>query len=50
MDEPTVEEALEILRGLRERYEQHHGLTIEDEALEAAVTPVGPLHPGPLAA
>ena len=37
VDEPTADEALEILRGLRERYEQHHDLTISDEALEAAV-------------
>ncbi len=37
VDEPSPEETLEILRGLRERYEQHHGLKILDEALEAAV-------------
>ena len=36
--EPTPDEALEILRGLRERYEKHHHLTITDEALEAAVS------------
>lgn len=34
--EPSVEETIEILRGLRERYEQHHKLKISDEALEAA--------------
>ncbi|MBE9223323.1 ATP-dependent Clp protease ATP-binding subunit [Cyanobacterium stanieri LEGE 03274] len=34
--EPTVEETIEILFGLRERYEQHHKLKIGDEALEAA--------------
>jgi ATP-dependent Clp protease ATP-binding subunit ClpC len=34
--EPTVDETIEILRGLRERYEQHHKLRISDEALEAA--------------
>ncbi|MFG3817451.1 MULTISPECIES: ATP-dependent Clp protease ATP-binding subunit [Limnothrix] len=34
--EPTVDETIEILRGLRERYEQHHKLKISDEALEAA--------------
>ncbi len=34
--EPSVEEAIEILHGLRERYEQHHKLKISDEALEAA--------------
>lgn len=36
VDEPTVEETLAILRGIRSRYEEHHGLTITDEALEAA--------------
>ncbi|HEY9613528.1 ATP-dependent Clp protease ATP-binding subunit [Allocoleopsis sp.] len=34
--EPTVEETIEILYGLRERYEQHHKLKILDSALEAA--------------
>lgn len=34
--EPSVDETIEILRGLRERYEQHHKLQISDEALEAA--------------
>ncbi|NJN02170.1 MAG: ATP-dependent Clp protease ATP-binding subunit [Leptolyngbyaceae cyanobacterium RM1_1_2] len=34
--EPTVEETIEILHGLRDRYEQHHKLKILDEALEAA--------------
>ncbi|NJN60304.1 MAG: ATP-dependent Clp protease ATP-binding subunit [Coleofasciculaceae cyanobacterium RL_1_1] len=36
--EPTVEETIEILFGLRERYEQHHKLKILDESLEAAAT------------
>ncbi|MGI6376955.1 MAG: ATP-dependent Clp protease ATP-binding subunit [Anaerolineae bacterium] len=36
VDEPTVEETLEILKGIRDRYEEHHKLTITDEALEAA--------------
>ncbi len=35
--EPTPEQALDILRGLRRRYEEHHGLEISDEALSAAV-------------
>ena len=35
--EPTREQALDILRGLRGRYEAHHRLTISDRALEAAV-------------
>ena len=34
--EPSVDETIEILRGLRERYEQHHKLKISDAALEAA--------------
>ncbi len=34
--EPTVEETIEILHGLRDRYEQHHKLKILDESLEAA--------------
>ncbi len=37
VEEPTVDEALEILRGIRSAYEEHHRLTISDEALEAAV-------------
>ena len=37
VEEPTEEEALEILRGLRPKYEEHHKLTISDEALESAV-------------
>lgn len=37
VEEPTEQEALEILKGLRPYYEKHHGVRIEDEALEAAV-------------
>ncbi|WP_367306727.1 ATP-dependent Clp protease ATP-binding subunit [Alicyclobacillus acidocaldarius] len=37
VDEPSPEEALEILKGLRDRYEAHHRVKITDEALEAAV-------------
>lgn len=36
--EPTVEDSIAILRGLREKYEIHHGVHIEDEALVAAAT------------
>ena len=36
--EPSVTDTIEILRGLRERYEQHHRLRISDEALVAAAT------------
>lgn len=37
VDEPTPEEAEEILKGLRPRYEEHHGVEITDDALHAAV-------------
>ncbi len=37
VEEPTQEQAVEILKGLRPYYEKHHGVTITDEALEAAV-------------
>lgn len=35
--EPSPEETMEILQGAREAYEQHHGLTVTDEAMKAAV-------------
>jgi len=38
VDEPSVEDAIGILRGLRERYEAHHGVRIQDAALVAAAT------------
>ncbi len=37
VDEPTVEEAIEMLRTVRPNYELHHGINITDEAIEAAV-------------
>lgn len=37
VDEPTVEETIEILKGLRDRYEAHHRVKFKDEALVAAV-------------
>ena len=36
VDEPNVEDTIEILKGLRDRYEAHHRVKISDEALEAA--------------
>jgi ATP-dependent Clp protease ATP-binding subunit ClpB len=36
VDQPTVEDTISILRGLRERYESHHGVRIKDSALVAA--------------
>jgi ATP-dependent Clp protease ATP-binding subunit ClpB len=38
VDEPSVEETIAILRGLKERYEVHHGVRIKDTALVAAAT------------
>ncbi len=36
VEEPSVEQSVEILKGLRDRYEAHHGVKISDEAIEAA--------------
>lgn len=38
VDEPSVEDSVAILRGLRDRYEAHHRVSITDEALQAAAT------------
>jgi ATP-dependent Clp protease ATP-binding subunit ClpB len=38
VDEPSVEDAISILRGLKERYETHHKVQIKDEAIIASVT------------
>ncbi|MDO4539770.1 MAG: ATP-dependent Clp protease ATP-binding subunit [Syntrophomonadaceae bacterium] len=37
LDEPSIEESVAILKGLRDRYEAHHGVKISDQAVEAAV-------------
>lgn len=37
VDEPSLEDAREIIRGLKDKYEAHHGVEITDEAIEAAV-------------
>ena len=37
VEEPSVEETIEILKGIRYLYEEHHGVTIPDEAVEACV-------------
>lgn len=37
VDEPTIDESIQILKGLRDRYEAHHRVSITDEAIEAAV-------------
>jgi ATP-dependent Clp protease ATP-binding subunit ClpB len=38
VEQPTVEDTVSILRGLKERFEVHHGITIQDSALVAAAT------------
>jgi len=38
VDQPSIEDAISILRGLRERFELHHGVRIQDNALVSAVT------------
>lgn len=38
VDEPTVEDTIAILRGLKERYELHHGVNITDSAIVSAAT------------
>ena len=37
IEEPTIEESIEIIKGLKPKYEDHHKLIISDEAIEAAV-------------
>ena len=44
VDEPTVEDTISILRGLKERYEVFHGVKITDSALVAAAVLVKPLY------
>ena len=44
VDEPSVEDTISILRGLKERYEVHHGVRIQDGAVIAAATLIGSLH------
>ena len=48
VDQPTVEDALSILRGIKERFELYHGVRIQDNALVAAVTPASGLKAGEL--
>ena len=50
VDQPTVEDTISILRGLKERYEVHHGVRIKDAALVAAAVLSQPLHLRPLPA
>src|ERR1041385_3799753 len=49
VSEPSVEDTVSILRGLKDKYEQHHGVRINDSAIVAAATPSNPYitHPSP---
>ncbi len=46
IDEPSIEDAIEILKGIRPRYEKYHGVTFSDKALEAAVRLTARYQPG----
>ncbi len=50
VEEPSIEETVEILKGLRDRYEQHHKVQITDEALTRRRRTGQPLHRRPLPA
>ena len=47
VEEPTVDEAIEILFGIRSRYEEHHKVTISDEAVRCRRRPLGALRGRP---
>mgnify|MGYP003693791039 CR=1 FL=1 len=47
VEEPSIDETVQILRGLRDRYEAHHRCKISDEALQRSRRARRPLHPGP---
>ena len=47
VEEPSVDDTVQILRGLRDRYEAHHRVRITDEALRRRGGALRPLHPGP---
>ena len=50
VQEPTVEDTISILRGIKEKYELHHGVRISDSALVSAATAVASLYHRPLSA
>ena len=50
VEEPTVDETIDILRGIKGRYEEHHELEINEDALRAAASLASPLHRGQIPA
>ena len=50
VEEPTIEETIEILKGVRSAYEEHHRLNITDDALRIGGAAFGTLHLRPLPA
>jgi len=48
--EPDINDTIAILRGLKERYENHHGVRTTDSAIVAAANPLRALHRRPLPA
>jgi ATP-dependent Clp protease ATP-binding subunit ClpA len=50
MSAPSVEDTIAILRGLKPRYDAHHGVRIQDSAMVAAATLIATLHRGPVPA
>ena len=47
VEEPTLEQTIEILKGIRGRYEEHHKVKITDEAVQGGRGALHPLHHGP---
>ena len=50
VDEPSIEDSIEILKGIREYYEQYHSVKITDEIITRGGEDVGALYYGPVSA
>ena len=50
VEAPSVDEAIQILKGLRHKYEEHHKAEFTDKAIEAVGQAVRPLHHRPVSA
>ena len=48
VEAPSIEDAIEILKGLRHKYEEHHKAEFTDKAVESCGEAFGPLHHGPV--